>query len=105
MQLIVIVGMLIAACGVVFALQNNVPVTLTFLLWRLDGSLAMVLLGALVMGGLIVALVSTPSTLRRQWTIARQSRRIAELEKAASGTSEVTADPQRHPQGNSGTPG
>jgi lipopolysaccharide assembly protein A len=84
MQLLIILGMLVAACSVAFALQNNVPVTVTFLFWRFDSSLAMVLLLALAIGGFIVALVSTPSTLRRQWAIARQNKRIAELESASN---------------------
>lgn len=80
MQLLVIIGMVIAACGVVFAIQNNVVVTVAFLLWRFDSSLAIVLLFALVLGGIIIALVSTPSTLKRQWLIAKQRKQIAELE-------------------------
>jgi len=81
MQLLTIAAMLFAAISVIFALQNNVPVTVTFLLWRFDGSLAMVLLIAMALGGLILALVSTPSTLRRQWAISRQRKRIDELEQ------------------------
>lgn len=80
MQLLTLVSLLFAACGVIFALQNNVPVTVTFLLWRFDSSLAIVLLLALAIGGLVVALVSTPVTLRRQWTVVRQKKRISELE-------------------------
>lgn len=79
MQLITILGIAVAAIGVAFALQNNVPVTVTFLVWRLDSTLAMVLLVALALGAIIVALVSTPSVLRRQWLISRQRRDIASL--------------------------
>jgi uncharacterized integral membrane protein len=81
MQLLTIAAMLIAVCSVTFALQNTVPVAVTFLLWHFDGSLAMVLLLSLAVGGFIVALVSTPSTLRRQWAMKRQNTRIAELER------------------------
>ncbi|MDD5249555.1 MAG: LapA family protein [Rhodocyclaceae bacterium] len=91
MQLITIFAMLVAAGGVTFALQNNVPVALTFLLWRFDSSLAMVVLLALAVGGFIVALVSTPSTLRRQWALARQTARIAALEKTCGAQRETIA--------------
>lgn len=84
MQLLTIVAMLFGATSVMFALQNNVPVAVTFLLWQFDSSLAMVLLIAMALGALIVALVSTPSTVRRQWTINRQGKRIEELEQACS---------------------
>jgi len=79
MQLITILGIAVAAIGVAFALQNNVPVTVTFLVWRFDSTLAMVLLVALALGAIIVALVSTPSVLGRQWLISRQRRDIASL--------------------------
>jgi uncharacterized integral membrane protein len=91
MQLLTIAAMLVAACGVTFALQNNVPVALTFLLWRFDSSLAMVVLLSLAVGGFIVALMSTPSTLRRQWAISRQNARIAELDKTCGAQREAIA--------------
>lgn len=85
MQLTVILGIAVAIGGVMFALQNNVPVTVTFLVWRFDSSLAMVLLLALALGAIIVALVSTPSTLRHQWSAKRQARRIEALEREVEG--------------------
>ncbi|MBI5921675.1 MAG: LapA family protein [Betaproteobacteria bacterium] len=81
MQLLIITGMLIAACGVIFALQNNVSVTVTFLFWNFESSLALVILLAIAAGGFIIALVSTPSTLRKQWALGRQRKRITELEQ------------------------
>lgn len=97
MQLLVIIGMVIAACGVAFAIQNNVVVTVTFLLWRFDSSLAVVLLFALVLGGIIVALVSTPSTLRRQWLITKQRKQIAELERTCSDQKSAIKKLERSP--------
>ncbi|MBI1989820.1 MAG: LapA family protein [Betaproteobacteria bacterium] len=79
MQLITILGIAVAIAAVAFALQNNVPVTVTFLLWRFDSSLAMVLLLALAVGAIIVALVSTPRALRQQWLLSRQRSEIAAL--------------------------
>ncbi|HUY01989.1 MAG TPA: LapA family protein [Rhodocyclaceae bacterium] len=109
MQLLTIVAMLFGATSVMFALQNNVPVAVTFLLWHFDGSLAMVLLIAMALGALIVALVSTPSTVRRQWAINRQQKHIEELERTcgeqkdrlavlARATGEVAPRPQEQPQ-------
>ena len=85
MQLAIIAAILTAIVGVAFAMQNNVPVTVNFLLWRFDSSLAMVLLLALAFGAIIVALLTTPATLRWQWQLARQKRRIAELENTCDG--------------------
>lgn len=82
MQLTIIAAILISIVGVAFAMQNNVPVTVNFLLWRFDSSLAMVLLSALALGAIVIALLSTPATLKRQWLMTRQKRRIDELEKS-----------------------
>jgi putative membrane protein len=79
MQLLTIFAMLTAAGGVVFALQNQETVAVSLLIWNFEASLAVVLLLALALGGLVVALVSTPATLRHQWTISRQQKQLGEL--------------------------
>lgn len=81
MQLLAIIAILFTIGGVMFALQNNVPVMVSFALWQFEGSLALVLLISLALGALIAALVSTPATLRMQWQISRQKSHIARLEK------------------------
>lgn len=80
MQLFIVIATLLGLLSVVFALQNDVPVTVTLLVWRFDGSLAMVLLIAFALGALVLGLATTPSTLRRQWAGRRQQKRIHELE-------------------------
>ncbi len=82
-QLVIIAAIGVAILGVMFALQNNVPVTVTFLVWRFDSSLAMVLLIALALGAIAVALFSTPSTLRMQIELRRRRRRLEELQETA----------------------
>ena len=102
MQLAVILGILVAIGGVLFALQNNVPVTVTFLVWRFDSSLAMVLILALALGAIIVALVSTPAALRSYWTIARLRGEVSRLKgtdperSAASASSPRAENDARH---------
>lgn len=95
MQLLTIVAMLFTIGGVMFALQNNVPVVVNFMFWQFDSSLALVLMIALALGGLIVALVSTPSTLRRQWKLSRQQKRIEDLEKIRRNLEERLAGSAR----------
>lgn len=80
MQLLLICGVAFAIAAVTFALQNNVPVTVTFLVWRFDGSLAIVLLLALGLGVIIAGLVSSPTVIRGQWNASRLKRRVAVLE-------------------------
>ena len=112
MQLVLIFGIAFATVAVLFALQNNVPVTVTLAFWRFDGSLAVVLLLALGLGALIAGLVSSPTVIRRQWAVVRLRRQIAtmenekaalqrrvrELEATASGDIEITeAQPPDRP--------
>ncbi len=80
MQVALIGAIATALVAVVLALQNNIPVTVNFLLWRFDGSLAMALMIALALGALLVALLTTPGTLKRQWQLSRQKRQIEELQ-------------------------
>ena len=82
MQLAVIVAIVIAIASVTFAMQNSVPATVVFLIWRFDGSLAMIVLLALALGAVIVGLVSTPATLRSKWAIKRQCKEIESLSAA-----------------------
>ncbi len=81
MQLFLTLGIFLAVGAVSFALQNDVPVTVTLSNWRFDSPLAVVLLVALGLGSLIAALVSTPRVIEGQWTRARLRREIASVEQ------------------------
>lgn len=81
MQLMLIFGIIFAIGSVTFALQNNVPVTVTFAVWRFDSSLAMVLLLALGLGAIIAALLSSPTVIKGQWNATRLRRQLAGLEE------------------------
>lgn len=80
MQLLLIFGIAFAIAAVAFALQNNVPVTVSFVFWSFDGSLAMVLLLAIGLGAIIAGLVSSPAVIKGQWAAARLRRQVAALE-------------------------
>lgn len=90
-------AILVAIVSVLFALQNNVPVTVVFLLWRFDSSLALVLLIALAMGAIAIALLTTPGTVCRQWLISRQGKRIDEQEKTLRQLRDRIADLEKPP--------
>jgi len=80
MQIFLLISFVIAVLGIVFALQNADPVTLAFLVWRIDSSLALVLLLALAAGVLVSFLATLPSLLKGGWTISGQKRQIKRLE-------------------------
>lgn len=80
MQLMLILGITFAIGAVAFALQNNIAVTVSFIVWSFESSLAMVLLLALGLGALITGLVSSPAVIRRQWSGTRLRRQVDGLE-------------------------
>ena len=81
MQSFLIVALGLAILTVVFALQNTVPVVVTFLIWKFEGSLAMVLMLTFVLEVLVSSLVSIPAIVkRRSATSNQQKKKIEELE-------------------------
>lgn len=60
MIILFIIGILLGAVAVVFALQNINVITVTFFSWELTGSLALILLIALITGMLIAIFLLLP---------------------------------------------
>jgi len=85
MQILLIAGIGFAIVAVLFALQNNVPVTVSFFAWSFGGSLALVLLITLGLGVLIAGLVTSPALIGSQWTGKRLRRQVAGLEEQNRG--------------------
>ena len=75
-----IVALGLAILTVVFALQNTIPVGVTFLVWKFEGSLALVLMLTFALGVLVSLLLSIPAIVKRRSAIANQTRKIEELE-------------------------
>ncbi len=83
MLILLILGVLIGAVSVVFALQNISNITVAFLFWHIEGSLSVILLLAIVAGMLVSALVSVPEVFRDQMKLRVMSKRIKDLEAEA----------------------
>lgn len=102
MQLALIFGIVIAMGAVIFALQNNITVTVTLALWSFNGSLALLLLFALGLGVLVAGLLSSPAVIRGRWTVSRLKRQVADLEKRLAEQEkrnvELAADLAARPQ-------
>ena len=81
MSLRMMISMAIAVLAIVFALQNAAPVTVVFVFWRFDSSLALVLALTFVLGAALVALLSTPAAVRRNWQLSQRERLGADLER------------------------
>ena len=80
-QLFLIIALFIAISAVIFALQNSIPVTVSFLIWKFESSLALVLLISLGLGVLVSFLLSIPTMIKRNRSISNYKKRIQELEE------------------------
>ena len=76
-----IVALVIAVIAVIFALQNTITVTISFLAWEVTGSLSLVLLLTLAIGALIGLLVLAPSAIKNTIAVSSHRKRIGALEK------------------------
>lgn len=72
--------LLIVILVVIFALQNAAVVPISYLFWDLEGSLALILLLALVIGAIIGLLVAVPTFIKNRRRISKQEKEIDELE-------------------------
>lgn len=89
MQLWLIMAIVIAILAVFFALQNAIPITVSFLTWKFESSLALVLLITIALGVLMSLLVSVPSKIKKMKMILNQKKRIQELESALQFKNDV----------------
>ena len=62
MIILFILGLLLGAVAVIFALQNIAVVTVTFFSWQLEGSMAVILLISIISGILVCLLLLLPET-------------------------------------------
>lgn len=60
-----IIGILLGAAALMFILQNFMLISVNFLVWHFDGSLAFVILLSVVAGILIGTVLSLPELIRR----------------------------------------
>ena len=109
---ILIIVLLFAVMAVVFAVQNVEVVPISFLFWQTEGSLALVLLLALVTGVVIGLLVTLPTRIKfsresskkkkeiagLEGTIQEQAGRISALEGEAGAEEELEAPVEEQPE-------
>ena len=89
MQLWLIIAIVVAILAVIFALQNAIPITVSFLTWKFESSLALVLLIAIALGVLMSLMVSVPSKIKNMKLILNQKRKINELEQNLQARSDI----------------
>jgi uncharacterized integral membrane protein len=77
---ILVVALLCALLVAVFAVQNSVPVTVTFLGWRLEMSLVLIILGAAVLGAVAVFLLGSVTLFRQRHQLREAEQKVKKLE-------------------------
>lgn len=82
MTVSVFFALFIALVAVVFALQNSMVVSVSFLVWRFDGSLALILLLTLAVGFLVGWLAALPTIFRLRRERAGLRKEVARLEES-----------------------
>ncbi|MDR3573944.1 MAG: lipopolysaccharide assembly protein LapA domain-containing protein [Anaerolineaceae bacterium] len=80
-MIFILFALVIAVIAVIFALSNIGMVTVTFFIWSFQGSLALVLLGALAVGLLVGLLAALPGLVRGRVTIGGHKKKISATEK------------------------
>ncbi len=81
MRFFIILALLIAIAIVVFALQNSSIITISFLAFHYNGSLALTLVVVFTLGLLAGILISIPSLWKKSSELREQKRRVKQLEK------------------------
>lgn len=81
MFIFLIIGIIVGALVIIFALQNITTISVVFLSWQFEGSLALILVLALVAGMVISSLLSVPAQMKRRAQILKLKSENRELEE------------------------
>jgi putative membrane protein len=95
MTLVLFTIVVLAVLSVVFAVQNSAVITVSFLAWEVDASLALVLMITLIAGVLIGYLSGLPSAWRRGSETRKLRRQVDDLQ-AVTGAREPVNERGEH---------
>lgn len=88
-----ILGLIMGAISVIFALQNIFPVTVTFMIWELTTSLAVIIVLAIFIGLMISIILSVPEAIKTLFTISnlkKENKKLSdELESINKASKQV----------------
>lgn len=76
-----IIGLILGALTVVFALQNTAVIGVTFLAWQVEGSLALILMLAVLVGIIIFMMFSLPELIRTHLEFSALNKKVKALEE------------------------
>lgn len=97
MIILFILGILLGAVAVIFALQNIAVITVTFFSWELTGSLALILLLAMASGVLITLLLLLPEFIKNYFRYKGLKEEKDRLEEELRKQKELTVFAKQTP--------
>jgi len=107
MQIFLIFSLIIAALATIFAVQNAAPITVNFLVWEFEGSLALILLIALIAGAMISFFASLPALIKSRLVVKSLNKKLTksemEIKKGAAQPQDETEKPQEQSTADSGS--
>ena len=92
-----ILALAISIVAVFFALENTMPVTVSFFNYAVEGSLALFILLALGLGVLIGVLIMTPGRIKSSLSNARNRKKIGSLEAKLTEAEKPASPPPPKP--------
>ena len=95
MIFLVIIGLIMAVLAVLFAFQNADVVAISFGVWQLEQSLAIILIVTLGLGIIISLLLSLPTIIKRGWQNTKYKKKIADLEARLESQNQANSQQQQ----------
>ena len=94
-QIFLFIAALIAVLAVIFALQNAIPITVSFLFWKAESSLALILILAFIAGLITSFLFNLISHIKRTRVDIPQEKQTEVSKKEDTPTSLNKPDAQQ----------
>lgn len=94
MQVYIVLALLVALLVTVFAVQNTTAIVVTLFAWRIEGSLAIILMGTLFLGILVGVFLLTPTAIRGRLTAADLRKKLQKVERDLEKALKVKLFPQ-----------
>ncbi|MCK4259757.1 MAG: LapA family protein [Halanaerobiales bacterium] len=85
MQWTVVLALIFALLVGVFAVQNNIPVDLKFFTWQFNTSLAVIVLGGVALGALMIGILGLIVQIKSKIQIRALKGKIKVLERQLKG--------------------
>ncbi|MFV1858451.1 MAG: lipopolysaccharide assembly LapA domain-containing protein [Anaerolineales bacterium] len=93
MRIFIAIALILALLVTVFAVQNNQPITINFLFWSIEGSLALVLMITLVLGIVVGVLLMAPGYIRSRIQVGSLQRAARSMELESDSAEAAPSQP------------